>query len=293
VAGPWTHIPWSRHAGETDFGPEACLDTDLLHLRWFDHWLKDSGSFSNEPRIRLFAQGIQRWHAPERVHLATVPGAKPPTEGDGPVLRYHLHSDGRANSARGDGQLGEAAPDGNEPRDMFVNEPEVPVGSPGPNGTTGQFNQTRSGQLNNVLIYTGPVLDKPVHVCGAPRVDLFATSRQPHADLFVKLVRRTADGRALNVCHGIARSSWLFRETGHQPDLPHRWRFELEPTSCVFGTGERISVEISGSAFPLYDRNPGGGTPPHLASPRDWCINQQQILHTRQYPSSIWLPLAE
>ena len=93
VAGPWTHIPWSRYAGETDFGPEASLDTDLLHLRWFDHWLKDSGGFSNEPRIRLFAQGAQRWHAPRPVRLASLPSGTTPAPPDGPVLRYHLHSD--------------------------------------------------------------------------------------------------------------------------------------------------------------------------------------------------------
>ena len=167
------------------------------------------------------------------------------------------------------------------------------MGSPGPNGAPGQYSQVRSGRFNNVLVYTGPALDQPVHICGAPWVDLFATSRQPNADLFVKLVRRSPDGRALNVCHGIARSSWLFRDSGHQPDLPHRWRFELEPTRCVFAAGERISVEISGSAFPLYDRNPGGTTAPQHATPRDWKINQQQILHTRNHPSPIWLPLAE
>ncbi len=291
VAGPWTHIPWSRFAGETDFGADASLDTDLLHLRWFDHWLKDAGTFSNEPRFRVFAQGINRWHTPSQLHLATLPRAPSASERGFPGCRLFLRSDGRANSAKGDGRLDSTPPASEEPRDTFVHEPEVPTGSPGPGGAPGQFNQTRSSQLNHLLVYRSAPLDLPVHVCGAPRVEIHATSRLSSADLVVKLVRHTPDGRALNLCHGVARSTWMFGAHGLNADAVQRWDFELEPTSCVFGAGERIGIEIAGAAFPLYDRNPGGETAPHEASPRDWRINQQQIIHTLGHPSSIWLPL--
>ena len=292
VAGPWTHIPWSRYVGETDFGPEASLDTDQLHLRWFDHWLKDAGTFNHEPRYRVFAQGANCWHSPEQVHLATLPGASPAAEQGVPGCRFFLRSEGRANSAKGDGRLDPLAPSTDEPRDTVVHEPEVPVASPGPGGAPGQFNQARSSQMNNVLVYRSAPLELPVHICGAPRVELHATSRQPSADLVVKLIRHTADGRSLNLCQGVARSRWMFGPDGMQPDAVHCWNFELEPTSCVFAAGERIGIEIAGSAFPLYDRNPGSNVPPHEATPRDWRINQQQIVHTPATPSSVWLPLA-
>ena len=55
IAGPWMHIPWGDQIGEVNFGPEALLDTDGILLRWFNHWLKDSGEFAQEPRIRHFA----------------------------------------------------------------------------------------------------------------------------------------------------------------------------------------------------------------------------------------------
>ena len=61
VAGPWIHIPWGELVGEQNLGPEALLDTDALLLRWFNHWLKDSGEFAREPRIRHFALGANRW----------------------------------------------------------------------------------------------------------------------------------------------------------------------------------------------------------------------------------------
>jgi putative CocE/NonD family hydrolase len=58
LAGPWVHIPWSDRAGEGNFGPDALFDTDSLLLRWFDHWLKDAGTWSVEPRVRHFALGL-------------------------------------------------------------------------------------------------------------------------------------------------------------------------------------------------------------------------------------------
>jgi len=282
VAGPWTHIPWSRFAGEVDHGPEAALDTDALLLRWFNHWLKDSGEFSEEPRINAFALGENRWHSL---------GQWPPSAAVD-ALTLHLGSNGRANSSKGDGVLLSAPPEAGAPRDTFAHEPEVPVAGPGPGGAAGCFNQARTDSLNNVLVYTGPVLAERVHVCGVPRVRLHATSRLAHADLFVKLVRVLPDGRALNVCHGIARSSWLFRATGFEADAVMLWDFPLEPTSCVFSPGERIRITVSGSAFPLYDRNPGSDVPPQSATSWDWLQNQQQVVHDADHPSTLHLPLA-
>ncbi len=57
IAGPWLHIPWGDRIGAADFGAEALLDTDAILLRWFNHWLKDSGEFAGEPRIRHFVLG--------------------------------------------------------------------------------------------------------------------------------------------------------------------------------------------------------------------------------------------
>ena len=54
IAGPWVHIPWGDRVGEANLGEAANLDTDEILLRWFDHWLKDSGDSSGEPRDSLF-----------------------------------------------------------------------------------------------------------------------------------------------------------------------------------------------------------------------------------------------
>lgn len=308
VAGPWVHIPWGRFAGETDFGPAANLDTDALLLRWFNHWLKDSGEFAKEPKAKLFAQGENRWHSLDewptqsRECVSSAPtkplaNAKsiPPAREEGATgqakrLSYFLRSAGFANSSKGDGILDATAPPTDEPRDSFCYEPEVPVPSPG-NGAPGQFNQTRAELLNNVLIYTGVQVAERLHICGAPRVILFAQTSALSTDLVAKLIRVTPDGRALNVCLGIARSGFLFRDRPHQPDTPQRWEFTLEPTSCVFAPGERLRLEICSSAFPLYDRHPNCDVPPQRATSWDWRQARTQILHDAKHPSSLELPV--
>ena len=283
IAGPWQHIPWGRFAGDGDFGPEAELDTDAILLRWFNHWLKDTGEFSDEPRVRYFMLGENRWSS--STHWP------PATGSETRQTSLYLRSDGRANSSKGDGSLSLLPPTGEDPRDTWVDEPEVPVSAPGPNAAPGQFNQARGAQLNNVLVYTSEPLVHPQRVVGAPKVRIFSTSSSPSADLAVKLVRMGADGRTTNICHGIARSSWLFRDSGFKADEVYEWDFPLEVTACAFAAGDRIRLEVSGTLFPLYDRNPGTNCPPHLASSWDWRQSQRQVLHSPSHPSRIELPV--
>jgi putative CocE/NonD family hydrolase len=283
VAGPWVHIPWGNFVGESDFGPAANIDTDTLLLRWFNHWLKDSGEFAREPKLNLFALGENRWHQPK-----SWPGL-----GDAPKARWFLRSGGRANSSKGDGALASEPPATDEPRDTFVHDPEVPVPAPGGLGApAGSFAQNRLELGNHVLIYTSPELTDRLHVYGAPKVRLFTQSSRAHTDLVAKLVRVGRDGRALNVSIGAARSSHLFAGKAFTADAVHCWEFDLEATSCVFAPGERLRLEISSSAFPLYDRHSGTELPSASVRPRDWTRAMQQVLHTPDAPSSIEFALA-
>jgi uncharacterized protein len=280
IAGPWIHIPWGTRAGDADFGPTAALDTNSILLRWFNHWLKGSGEFANEPAIRHFALGANRWYQAQ-----TWPSHR--------SHRLYLRSLGNANSAHGDGQLSASIPDTTEPPDFYVYDPEVPVLAPGGiTAAAGCFDQYGLEQGNNVLVYTSPPLDQALHAFGHPKLVLFAMSSSASADFVGKLVRVRRDGRAEFVSIGVARSSWMFPH-GLVPDEPSCWEFELEPTSCVFGPGERIRLEIASSAFPLYDRNSGSAVPASEADPWTWRRTTQAILHEPNKPSRLDLPIAD
>ena len=279
VAGPWVHIPWGELIGQQNLGPHALANTDTLLLRWFNHWLKDSGEFAGEPRIRHFALGANRWFDAESF---------PAT-----CLSLYLHSHGRAESRKGDGVLSATAATLTEPRDIFIYDPEVPVHGPGgPASLAGPFNQAALETGNNLLVYTARPLTEPMHILGSPQLTLYAATSAAHADFTAKLVRVRAAGHADFVCMGIARSSWIFRDTGYSADTVHRWEIMLEPTSCVFAAGDAIRLEVASSAFPLYDRNPSTAVSPWLADSWNWQRSTQMVLHDAEHPSQLTLPLA-
>ncbi len=278
IAGPWQHIPWGDRIGATDFGPQALLDTDTILLRWFDHWLKDSGAFSSEAQIRHFVLGENQWHRADEF----------PT---GQNHTLYLRSWGHANSRRGDGALRLELPPLDEPCDVFVYDPEVPVQAPGgPGAQSGQFDQATLELGNNVLVFTTEPLKEPLTVFGTPRVVLYAASSLANTDFTAKLVRIRPNGVAEFICMGIARSSWLFAREKYSADKIHAWDFSLEPTSCRFSAEERIRLEIASSAFPLYDRNPGSDVASSEATSWDWRRSTQMVFHDRARPSALYLP---
>jgi uncharacterized protein len=279
IAGPWAHIPWGDRIGAANFGPEALLDVNSILLRWFDHWLKDSGGFAAEPRVRHFVLGENRWRQA---------GAFP-TEAN---YILHLHSAGSANSRKGDGALSPERPQDGEPADIFVYDPEVPVVAPGgPASASGPFDQAALEQGNNLLVYSTEPLGEPLWIFGIPQIVLYASTSSKDTDFTAKLVHARPDGAAEFICMGIARSSFLFRETGYAADKIHSWHFSLDATSCRFDRGDRIRLEIASSAFPLYDRNPGSGVPSCKATSWDWERSTQIVHHSRELPSALYLPV--
>ena len=281
IAGPWVHIPWGDRVGTADFGPEALIDTDAILLRWFDHWLKDSGSFAQEPPVRHFVLGENRWREAETF----------PTKAE---YSLFLHSNGRANSRKGDGTLSQAAPAADEPCDIFVHDPEVPVLAPGgPAAASGPFDQAVLELGNNLLVYSTEPLEQPLWVFGIPRVTLYCATSLGNADFTAKLVRVKPNGVAEFICIGIARSQSQFLESGYAADKIQMWHFFLEPTSCRFAKGERIRLEIASSAFPLFDRNPGSDVPACRATSWDWRRSTQFVYHAKAFPSALHLPATE
>ena len=189
--------------------------------------------------------------------------------------------------------LSTAAPSSYEPRDIFIYDPETPVLAPGGAAAlSGPFNQAQLELGNNLLVYTTPTLTAPLHIFGSPRLILYAATSAGQADFTGKLVRVRSNGQADFVCIGIARSSYLFRDSGYTADAIHCWQIDLEPTSCVFAAGDAIRLEVASSAFPLFDRNPSTAVQPWLMDSWNWQRSTQMVLHDADHPSRLELPLA-
>ena len=274
LAGPWVHIPWGDRVGGVSVGEQANVDTDAIHLRWFNHWLKGTGEFANGPRIRHFALNEGQWHGAETIPV--------------PSHTLYLRSEGRANSSKGNGRLDAAMPGADEPPDLYSYDPEVPVVGPGGlANAAGPSNQAGMELGNNLLVYTGAALEQALHVFGSPRVSVYAATSAGTADLVAKLICLKESGEAQFLCIGILRRRDL------TPDVPSVWEFTLEPTSVMFFPGDRIRLEIASSAYPLYDRNPGTGVAPREADSWNWTRSTQSVFHDEGHPSALHLPIAE
>jgi putative CocE/NonD family hydrolase len=288
LVGPWLHIPWSQTVGEIDFGHDAANVVDAHQLAFFDAHLK-GGRRRNESLapVSVFMMGSNRWR-----NLESWPPA-----GIGPT-RLFLHSRGRANSATGDGWLDEAAP-AEEPSDVFVYDPLMPVPSVGghaccsPDVTPmGAYDQSTVQMRNDLLIYDTRPVDVRTEVLGAITIELWIATTVPDTDFTAKLCHLRRDGRSINLCEGIQRLRFArdpAREHLATPGEPQCLRFVIGNTAVELAPGEALRLEISSSNFPAFDRNPNTGGRIGHEGPFDCRQALQTVFHRPDRASSITL----
>ncbi len=158
----------------------------------------------------------------------------------------------------------------------------------------------------DVLTFETAPLTAPVHIAGAPGVNLFAATTGTDADWVVKLIdvypdevaqTPTLGGYQLMIAADIFRGR--YRESFEKavpikPDatLPYRWA--LPNVDHVFLPGHRIMVQIQSSWFPLYDRNPQTFVPNIFwAKPGDYKKETMRIYDAGADASFVSLPIVE
>ncbi|WP_028393243.1 CocE/NonD family hydrolase [Bacillus cihuensis] len=293
IIGPWGHGLFSSILGERSFGIHASGDwidqkEDLtnLHIRWFDHWLKDKNSaLFEEAPIKLFVMGINKWRS----------------ENDWPLARtkytpFYLHSGGCANTRFGDGFLSCEKPE-KEPVDTFMYDPANPVPSNGGGtlfagvNTLGPLDQREIERRDDVLVYTSEPLERALEVTGPIKVILWAKTDAADTDFTAKLIDVMPDGKAYNLTDGIVRA--MYRNGRKQEEALNeevvQYEIDLWATSNVFLPGHQIRVEISSSNFPRFDVNFNNGTT--TLDGTKYTTANQTIYHNVEYPSHILLPV--
>jgi uncharacterized protein len=294
IIGPWSHMNNFGSYPERDFGMAAsirAIDLTGIHLRWFDHWLKGiENGIDHERPVTLFVMGIDQWR----------------TEDDWPLpdtryRNYYLHSGGQANTLHGDGTLSPDLPD-DEPSDTYLYNPLRPVPTvggqvliPGANGT-GPRDQRQVEEREDVLVYTTPVLDRPIEVTGPVHLELFIASSVRDTDFTGKLVDVYPDGRAMILTEGILRAR--YHKSITEPELLeldtiYALRLDLWATSNVFLPGHRIRLEVSSSNFPRFARNTNTGGDTANEGPDQCMAAVNRIFHDTAHPSHLILPIIE
>lgn len=289
IIGPWVHaLSISPRTGDIDFGAHSMVDLELLELRWFDYWLKgiDNG-IVDEPPLRLFIMGINEWRDEYEWPLARTDWQK-----------WYLHSQGHANTLRGDGSLS-TEPSSQESTDHFIYDPLYPVQTMGGNNCCspeivpwGPYDQRPVEMRSDVLCYTSEPLQRDLEVTGPIKMVLYAATDGPDTDWTAKLVDVSPTGYAKNLCDGIIRAR--YRESLTHPTLlesgkVYEYEIDLGATGNVFRQGHRLRLEISSSNFPRFDRNLNTGQPFGLGT--ELRSARQTVHHSREYPSHLVLPV--
>ena len=292
IIGPWQHgARGTSLVGTHYFGlaaDAAALDLDGIHFRWYDHWLKgENNGILDEPPVSIFVMGENVWRDEQEWPLARAQ-----------ATNYYFHSQGKANSLKGNGGLSTETP-ANEPPDVFLYNPEDPVPTRGGAlccnpyfAANGAYEQSSIEAREDVLVYSTPPLQREVEVTGPVTVTLFAVTSAKDTDFTAKLVDVCEDGCARNLTDGIIRARYrdsMSSPTLLEPGEVYEYTIDLWATSNVFKAGHRIRVEVSSSNFPRFDRNTNTGNT--IAEDTEFKPAMQTVLHTSQHPSHITLPI--
>lgn len=295
VIAPTLHCAFTRATentlvGERSMG-DARLDYDELVYGWFDFWLKGEANGIKEklPRVKYFTMGSNKWQSSDNWPPANVQ-----------MTPFYLESKGNANSRLGDGQLVSKRPGRDNP-DSFIYDPMDPVTSYGGNvcctGNAvqgGAFDQQDMELREDILVYTSETLEEGIEVSGFIESTLYLSSDVKDTDLTIKLIDVYPDGTAYNLDETIQRVRYregyekeVFMEEGEV------YKVDLTPmsTSNYFEKGHKIRIEVSSSNFPRFDRNLNTGGKNY--DEQVGKVAKNNIHHSRNYPSSISLPIVQ
>jgi putative CocE/NonD family hydrolase len=286
LLGPWVHGVDSTEktkAGDRTFGAAAAIDYDEVVLRWMDHYLNgiDNGVDRESP-VRYFVMGRDEW----RESKTWPPAAK--------MTPYYLSSEHDGDSAHRAGTLSTATPEISKRSSTFVSDPQNPVKNI--YSSSGAHDYRDLANRNDLLTFDSPPMASGMEVTGPIRAEMYMACDCRDVDLWVRLLDVAPDGTALNLMSpglDVVRAS--YREAGRGQQLldPNRIyviHFENLITSNVFKNDHRVRVQISGSFFPNFSRNPQTGDSERNSA--NMKKARVTIYSDREHPSQIVLPVA-
>jgi len=290
IIAPVLHCAYTRATENTMIGDlsvgDARFPYDSLMYSWFDHFLKgeNNGILQKQPKVQYYVIGLNKWKS-----SSTWPpkGAKPMT--------FYLQSGGKANTLSGDGSLATVLQPSDHP-DEFTYDPMHPVPTYGGGGCCegnavhfGSFDQRKSEERPDVLVYTTPPFKEGVEMSGPITVTLYVSSKAKDTDFTWRVDDVYPDGRAFNLTENIQRmryrNGYNKPEVWMQPGQVYKVTFQPLDFSNYFKPGHRLRLEVSSSNFPRFDRNMNTGGKNYDES--KGVPAQNSVHHDRQYPSQI------
>jgi len=285
VIGSWAHGAVGHPESKYKNAGIARFYKEVLNIDWFNYWLKGKKHAYQDidnPPIKYWVMGKNIWKYTE---------IWPPKN-----IVYkdlYIHSQGRANSIKGNGVLNYNLPD-NEPTDHYIFDPMDPVITRGGRNLDllkGAQDQKDAERRTDVLVYSTDPLVDGIEVTGPVKMILYACSSVTDTDFIVKLVDVYPRGKAINILDAGIRARFRNGEDNPsliEPNKIYQYQIDLGNTSNYFRKGHRIRIEISSSNFPRFDINSNlGGENKSQA----YILAEQTIFHNIKYPSHLLIPI--
>jgi putative CocE/NonD family hydrolase len=289
LMGPWGHvINTTRTLGEVDFGPNALIDLDAAVAAFLDEHVKAIKPEQAAAPVRIFVMGAGEWR--------DEPAWPPPYVAD---TTLYLSSGGAANSRYGNGRLSATPPDGDQPPDSWVHDPDRPVpfitdSSSAQIGGPDDYHGVES--RGDVLVYSSGPLTGPTEVIGPVRLVAYVATSAADTDVTAKLLDVHPNGFAQRLCDGVLRLRYrdgFSRQNLVAPGEVYEVSIPMWDTCVRLEPGHRLRLEIASSAFPKIDVNLGTGG--DMVTETDGVVARNQLWHTAARPSRLLLhtrPLA-
>ena len=298
VIGPWRHSGVNHYGydlGALTFTGDTAAEFRVKYMKpFFDHYLKGSPD-PHTPRVLTYATGINAWEQSPKWPMGTLT----------PLYLGERFTAGFAAPASGG-------------HDDYVSDPAKPVPFiPRPIDMADAMqwktwlvhDQRFVSDRPDVLVYQTATLDKPVHIMGAPQVDLFAATTGTDSDWVVKIVdvypntspesgqgsKTGMAGFELPIGIDIFRGRYVHAFDKPEALIPSKveeYKFGLPNVDHVFLPGHKIMIQVQSSLFPLYDRNPQTYVENIFnAKPADYKTVTESIYRGATNASSVLLPL--
>ena len=239
IIGPWAHT--YPHLAQP--GPQIGFLQEAV--KWWDRWLKGSGSeVEQPPRLRLWLQDP----APPASSYDTRNGQwlgleSWPSSSVSP--RTWSLQPGRLDDSNAEGSVTKIK----SPLANAINGPEWL-----PHGVGPELPVDQRAEDEGSLCFDSIEFDAELIICGAPRLRLRLRSNSSAGIVCVRLIDLLEDGQATQISYGLMNLS--HRDGLHQPKpvTPNEWfdvEIVLNDIAQRVPAGHRLRVAVSTQAWPL------------------------------------------
>ena len=284
LLGPWVHGGTEESkAGDRTFASGAAIDYDETVLRWLDHYVRNiDNGVDREAPVRYYVMGAEEW----RESNTWPPPAK--------NTSYYLEAAPDNKPAAGTGGLSTSVPVAEKLSKSFLSDPEHPVINKF--SESGAHDYRDLAGRSDTLTFDSQPLQTDLEVAGPIDAEIYMACDCRDADLWVRLLDVAPDGTAFSLMSpglDVVRASLREPERGRQllqPDRVYLIPLKNLITGNVFKKEHRMRVQISGSFFPNFSRNPQTGE-----SERTSAVMKKSrvtVFADHDHPSRIILPVA-